>query len=562
MKKTNKKIKLFDNKGYLSKQIAIKRLEKYANEIDMVLTKYNRKSCNETMMIKGYRKSDQNSTNRKTHQEDLELIVGQIAKGLKLNVSIAKIMGKHHDIGHTFWGHNGEWWISSILEDYGLGYFCHSALGSEELIYGKNVYDEIINKIKAHNPGASNKELKRVKKNLWLIMDAINAHNGEKADKEYKPDDAKTESEFVNELKQCFEVKEFDKKIMPATPEACLMRLADKISYVPQDMVDGLKEGLVRDEKGNIVDYLDTDYQNILLELGITQKEIDEANSTKEFTGIQEKLKSIFINDVIKNSSKKKIKLSKNTLISMAKLLKHNNDIAVDFVLLKEDELTYPSAIRTLMNTYKDIIFEEDLLNKKPSREVIEKYKNTPYFSFITYIRNMKPQEKEFIEEIVEQATIQSIKSELNSAREIVQEGKVYEDEMELGLDYSSKNSRMRGYIKYYEFQLNQNALLGYSLEDLEKETRIVFKHLKEGNGKPNNLNLEDRTALLIGAKFLSTLNDIEFMELIKSTGIINEQQYASLTRKYKDIPNLHKDVFIPGAWKEKTSEQNQIIEK
>lgn len=92
------KQKLKSKTGYFKREIELKRLEKYSNEIDMVLTKYNKKSCNETMMVKGLRKSNEETTNRKIHQEDLEKIVAQMAKGLGLNEEIVKIMGSHHDI--------------------------------------------------------------------------------------------------------------------------------------------------------------------------------------------------------------------------------------------------------------------------------------------------------------------------------------------------------------------------------------------------------------------------------------------------------------------------------
>ena len=156
------KEKFIDTKGYLSKEIQVRRLAKYANEIDMVLTKYNKKSCDETMMVKGPRKSCGETTNRKIHTEDLEKTVAQIAKGLGLNIDVVKIMGKHHDIGHTFLGHSGEWWISNVLEDYGLGCFCHNTLGASELIYTHKIYDEIIEKIKVHNPKVTPKELAKI----------------------------------------------------------------------------------------------------------------------------------------------------------------------------------------------------------------------------------------------------------------------------------------------------------------------------------------------------------------------------------------------------------------
>lgn len=265
MKKTAKKLQ--DQKGYFKRQIELKRLEKYSNEIDMVLTKYNKKSCNETMMVKGLRKGNEETTNRKIHQEDLEKIVAQIAKGLGLNEKIVEIMGKHHDIGHTFLGHSGEWWISNILEDYGIGFYCHNTIGARELIYTNQVYDEIIEKIKVHNPKIKEKELNKIRKSLWLIMDGINAHNGEKPEKEYIPEITKQEEDFTNEMILCYTKKGYDRKIVPATPEACLMRLADQISYIPLDMLDGLREKMIRDENGNIVTSIDEDYRRVLTKL-------------------------------------------------------------------------------------------------------------------------------------------------------------------------------------------------------------------------------------------------------------------------------------------------------
>ena len=108
--------KLFDKTRGFKRTIDLKRLEKYANEIDMVLTLYNKKSCDETMMVKGLRRSSGETTVRKTHQEDVEKITKEIAKKLGLNEQIVGIMAKHHDIGHTFLGHSGEWWISNIQE--------------------------------------------------------------------------------------------------------------------------------------------------------------------------------------------------------------------------------------------------------------------------------------------------------------------------------------------------------------------------------------------------------------------------------------------------------------
>ena len=565
----DKKEKLVDKKGYLSKTVAMKILEKYANEIDMVLTKYNKKSCNQTMMVKGLRKSCQDTTNRKIHQEDLELVVAQMAKGLKLSERIGKIMGKHHDIRHTFLGHSGEWWISNILEDYGLGCFCHNTLGASDLIFTDRVYDEIIEKIKAHNPGVKDKELKRVRKSLWLIMDAINAHNGEKPDKEFIPNSCKKEQDFMNEMISCYSVRGYDRKIMPATPEGCLMRLADKIAYTPLDMVDGIREGMVRDENGNIINYIDSEYEAVLTKLGITQEEINLANIKKDYTAIAEKIKERFINDVVQNSTKKKIRMSKENMVLMGELLNLNNKKAVDNVVLTEDQKTYPPAIRELMNRFKDIILDNNLMERLPNAKEdriinneLEEYRGTPYEPFIQYICKMNADDFNFIVQVAEKATKEGIKAELEIARKCVEERKQYEDKEELGLDYSAKNARIKAYITYYEKQLQDGKLMGYGNKNLEQEVEKIFGNIESGKKNPNYLNMEQRIAMLIGTRYIATLNDIEFIELLQDTELINEEQYKSLTRKYKDIPDLKSEVYIQSDWKGITALQEKATQE
>ncbi len=559
------KEKFVDTKGYLSKMIQIKRLAKYANEIDMVLTKYNKKSCDETMMVKGPRKSNAQTTNRKIHTEDLEKTVAQIAKGLGLNVEIVKIMGKHHDIGHTFLGHSGEWWISNVLEDYGLGCFCHNTLGASELIYTHQIYDEIVEKIKVHNPQIKPKELARIKESLWLIMDAINGHNGEMPDKIFIPKSTKTKQDFETEMLKCYTTPKYDRKVKPATPEGNLMRLGDKISYAPLDMIDGLQEGMIRDENGKIIDYLDEDYRTILTQIGITNEEFNMANSKKDYTHIMERIREIFINDVIKNSTKRKIKMSDEMMVLMGELIDCNNIKAVRKVVLTEDKQTYPPAIRQLMNECKDILLENQLLSRLPNAKTdlkinqeLERYQHTPYEGFINYICNTNPEEYAFCDKIVEEATRQSIQDELTLARTCVEKREVYQDKKELGLDYTAKNSRIKQYIQYYESQIQKGNLVGYTQQDLQEDTQAIVTSIKNGKHNPHYLNKEERMAIMMGAKYLSTLNDTEFMQLLQDTNIINEEQYKSLTRKYKDIPNLDDEASEHENFKEISTMQKQ----
>ena len=213
-------------------------LEIYAEEIESSILPYNKTSAGKTMALRLVRTSTQKTQNRKTHQEMVEMLAVECAKRLGLNVETVRVMAKNHDKGHTPFGHGGEWWLSDIKKEIGLGVYTHNALGAKELIYRYKIYDEILDRIKEFYPDITESELKRIRKSLWLIFDAINSHNGELSENEFKPNSGKTEKDFEEEIMRCHVEDGFDKTIMPATIEGCLIRMCDKIAYTPFDMVD------------------------------------------------------------------------------------------------------------------------------------------------------------------------------------------------------------------------------------------------------------------------------------------------------------------------------------
>lgn len=559
----NFKGKLIDKTKGLKRQIELKRLEKYANEIDMVLTLYNKKSCDETMMVKGLRKSSGETTVRKTHQEDVEKITKEIAKKLGLNEQIVGIMAKHHDIGHTFLGHSGEWWISNIQEDDGLGNVCHNAVGARELVYTEHIYDQIIEKIKVHNPEIGTKELEKIRDSLWLIIDGINTHNGEKPEKEYIANIRKTEKDFESEMLKCYGIKGYDRTIEPATSEACLMRLADQISYIPLDMVDGLREGLVRDGEGKIVDTLDEDYIQILTALGIDRKEIELANQEKTYTKIAEKVKEIFINDVIANSSRGKITMSSKTMALMNQLRNLNNQKAVNNVVLAEDQATYPPAIRKLRDKYAQIFMDENLdeiiRKREESREgktvknneddLTEEY-NENDERFIKYVLKSDARDLQFTEDSIKIALRESIGEELDIARDHVLNRKVYKDKEELGLNYTGKNARIKTYISYYMKRLNEGRMIGYNEKSREADMEKIYSRLLEGKASKYYKDMRTRVADVMAGKYIASLNDSEFMKLLQEEQLVSPEQVQSLTRKYRDIEDLRDEVYVQSNWK------------
>lgn len=178
------------------------------------------------------------------------------------------------------------------------------------------------------------------------------------------------------------------------------------------------------------------------------------------------------------------------------------------------------------------------------------------------YICNTNEKDYELSVEIVKEATQESIYKELEIARECVLERKQYISEEELGVKYNLKDARIKGYIKYYEQLLAQGKLIGYSKEQEDSDARKVYFNIQNGKQNENYINMEERLALQIATKYISTLNDREFIQTLQDTGEITEEQYQSLTRKYKDIKDLKKEAYIAKRWKEISKAQKEAIDE
>lgn len=549
-------------KMYEQKQESMKILSKYANVINLVLTDYNRKSADETMMIKSFRKSDPESTNRKTHPENLENIAGFIAEGIGLNVPVVRLMGRFHDIGHTFMGHSGEWWLSEIKKNLGLGCYVHNSLGVRDLLYTHNVVEEIrsaLYSVYADNPNKNDEEIEKVCEDLWLIFDGINSHNGELSESTYIPNIEKTKEDFEQELMDCHCLEGYDRKIVPATAEAALMRLCDKISYIPYDMIDGLREGMI--------DKLDEEYMDVLVPIltsdGKMKAEeavlfVNNAVAKQKYHELAHKLQLIFAKDVIQNSTKEKIAMSDKMSKRMHKLRDINNEKVVKYVLMKEDHEIYPKALEELMHECKDIIKKENILfrlngaNKdiKLSQELTEKYQDTPYLGFVQYIARTTKEDFEWTKKMIEKAKKQAITDEVNEAFQIFRgekKGKKVKGQ-------EQRERRIKIYTKLLEEQTRKMREEGHVCEESDFEKMKEFQQRCMMRSYPSE---EDGLCLEFATKYLANLSDTEFMNLLRSTGKVNDEQFQSLTRKYKEI-DLKKEYMTHGQWDKISAEQSQ----
>lgn len=552
---------------YLQKQKSMERLNKYANIINLVLSDYARKSTDETMMIKSFRKSDIETTNRKTHSENLENIAALMAEGIGLNVPVVRLMARYHDIGHTFLGHSGEWWLSEIKKNLGLGCYVHNSLGVRDLIYTHNVVEEIRNNLYTVYVDGNNteveEEIEKVCEDMWLIFDGINSHNGELSESTYIPNFEKTKVDFEQELMNCHTKEEYDKTLIPGTTEAALMRLCDKISYIPFDMIDGLREGMI--------DKLDEEYIDILVPILISDGKmkpeeavefVNNAVVKQKYNALAHRLQLVFAKDVVQNSTKGKIAMSDEMSKRMHKLRDLNNQKIVNYVLMQEDHEIYPKALEELMQECAGIILEEKILNNlngadkdiRLSEELTEKYGDTPYLGFIKQIARTNQKDFEWTKQMLEQARKQAIENEVTESLEVVKGNQ----KVSFVKGQEARARRIRFYERINKEQITKMQARGHTLT--EKDYQKMKDFQLENTVPKLYPSMKESLAFEFATKYLASLSDTEFMDLLRSTGKVNDEQYKSLTRKYHEI-DLPKEYMTHGQWDSISEAQSQAIE-
>ena len=214
------------------------------------------------------------------HVNLVESVSYTIANYLGLNLELTKAIAVSHDLGHSPFGHQGEKILSTISErEYGEK-FWHEKNG---LHFVDNI--ELL-------PDYENK-----KRNLdltYAVRDGIISHCGEIDEESLRPRD-----EFID-------LDEYTKpnQYCPYTWEACVVKIADKISYIGRDIEDAL-----------IMKLIDTS--------DVT--EIDEL--IKKITINNTNIINYLIVNLCKNSSPEKgLRFSKEAMNIMKKIKDFNYD--------------------------------------------------------------------------------------------------------------------------------------------------------------------------------------------------------------------------------------------
>ena len=171
-----------------------------------------------------YSPEDDHICTRIEHVMHVESVSYTIAKYLGLNTELTKAIAMAHDLGHSPFGHEGERVLSEISQKYIGKKFWHERNGLE--------YVDKIELLEDYNKNQKNLNL------TYAVRDGIVSHCGEIDENGVKP-----REEYID-LDEYTEPN----KYAPYTWEACVVKVADKISYLGRDIEDAIALGIL-DEK-------------------------------------------------------------------------------------------------------------------------------------------------------------------------------------------------------------------------------------------------------------------------------------------------------------------------
>ena len=269
------------------------------------------------------------------HVTHVESISYTIAKYFGLNTQLTRAIATAHDIGHSPFGHQGEKILSEISKRDLKEIFWHE----------KNGLD-CVDKIELLEDNLKNKQNLNL---TYAVRDGIISHCGEIDENELKP-----RKEYIN-------LKEYQKpnEYAPYTWEGCVVKIADKISYLGRDIEDAITLGIL-DEKLN-------DLYNLL---NINEKEV--VNNTVIINNL--------IYDLCNNSSLEKgLTFSDETfnLVKDIKLFNVNNIYKSERLTPSNRyfEIVINEIYNTLKNTYNgDKTLENIRKMKKFYPEVLNEF--------------------------------------------------------------------------------------------------------------------------------------------------------------------------------------------
>ena len=310
------------------------------------------------------------------HVVHVESISYTIAKYLGLNTELTKAIATAHDIGHSPFGHEGERILSEI-----------SKRDIDETFWHEKNGVEIVDKIELLEDNLKNKQNLNL---TYAVRDGIISHCGEIDQNNLKP---REESIDLNEYK-------YPNQFNPYTWEGCVVKIADKISYIGRDIEDAISLGILDEHLNELHKMLGLDInepinntvlinnfiydlcENSSIEKGLcfSEKTFELINELKKFN-----YKHIYRAEIIKPSIEY-FKIIINEIYNILKNLYDGNRTYINIQNLKKFYPNLMSSFEEWLQNYwnlerKEIFKNDVIINMSNEKEY--------YKAIIYYISGM-----------------------------------------------------------------------------------------------------------------------------------------------------------------------------
>ncbi|MBN2460563.1 MAG: HD domain-containing protein [Candidatus Cloacimonetes bacterium] len=167
---------------------------------------------------------DEEMTNRSLHTTYVAQTARRIGLNLRLNQDLIEAIALAHDLGHTPFGHDGEAALNRCCLQYGIGEFHHNIQSLH-----------IVDNISSRGEGLDL---------TFQVRDGIISHDGEVHEQKLFPQRGKVEADITSYINSR---KRGDKmEWLPATLEGCVVRIADTIAYIGQDIEDAIRYRILK----------------------------------------------------------------------------------------------------------------------------------------------------------------------------------------------------------------------------------------------------------------------------------------------------------------------------
>ena len=321
--KKHLKLGIFKSKGRLNNEPTSKYRSPFQRDRDRIIHSASFRRLKHKTQVFVNTEGDHFRT-RITHSIEVAQIARSIAKYLNLNEDLAETLSLAHDLGHTPFGHAGEYALDECMENYGG--FDHNLQTLRIVMFLENKYFKF--------------------KGLNLSIETLEGllkHNGPVVD-----------SDLVNSL---IGLKTFKGKInfntFPSL-EAQISAISDDIAYNNHDIQDGINANLFKLEELIEIDF----FRSIYLKY---KKKINKKNYKIATYQIIRDSIDLMIRDLLTNTQKN----LKNFKIKSIKDIANSDQLLVSFSnSIQKSEKEIKLFLRTKM-------YDNKLVLKKNQRGII-----------------------------------------------------------------------------------------------------------------------------------------------------------------------------------------------